>query len=171
MHIGLRRLAWVRVRAAFGDGLVVVCSARRSARVVRGLLRAFLYLSIYPSSWALGAQVRALLRLGVPTFCCVARQRCAGRAARALGRNSCAGRGPIPWVAARITWAAARTFVARAAVRSRHSLRHSRHRSPGSLLRGPRPGLRSAWKAQSRSLRTTRPPSGSSSTAGAAASA
>ena len=26
---------------------VVVCSARRSARVVRGLLRAFLYLSIY----------------------------------------------------------------------------------------------------------------------------
>ena len=148
------------------------CVLRETIRQGRPRFAPRVSLSIYLSIIrALGAQVRALLRTRVPTFCCVARQRCAGRAARALGRNSCAGRGPIPWVAARITWAAARTFVARAAVRSRHSLRHSRHRSPGSLLRGPRPGLRSAWKAQSRSLRTTRPPSGSSSTAGAAASA
>jgi hypothetical protein len=41
--------ALVRVRAAFGDW-VVVLSARRARRVVRGLGRAFLHLSIYVSS-------------------------------------------------------------------------------------------------------------------------
>jgi hypothetical protein len=43
--------------------LVVVCSARRSARVVRGLLRAFLYLSIYLSIYHTpGSQGRGSLQ-------------------------------------------------------------------------------------------------------------